>query len=188
MKADPKLRKWLNHTPRPAVVLIDERKNDAPKTDRGWAELAESIQAMKPDTITCLDSSGAVLRARSFESFFPEDAAPSASNETELETLARLVADAYKSASLQFNPLLEKNMEFSTNLATRLARTEQELDRARATIAKLQLEIAELKAEPVPQATDDVGGGIVAGLIQAHMQAEQQQQEPAKVNGKGKKS
>lgn len=184
MKADPKFRKWLNHTPRPVTVLCDERKLDAPKTERGWAEVAESIQSMKPDTVTCLDANGVVLRARSFESFFPDDAAPDASNETELETLARLVADAYKSASVQFNPLLEKNMEFSNNLAVRLARTEQELDRARQTIAKLQGEIAELRAEPVAS-EDSVGGGLVAGLLQAHIAAGAEQPAQAR-NGKAK--
>lgn len=176
MMANPKLRKWLNHKPRPAWMLCDETRIDAPNSDRGWAEVAEAIEQLAPTTIKCFAGDGKLLRAKPFEYFFPseEPAEPAPvvapAERSELSEFAHLLADAHKSAGANYEPLLRAAMEFNTNLAARLTRTEQELDRARQTIARQAQEIAELLAEPA--AGGD--GGMVEGMLQGALAAAQQ--------------
>lgn len=191
MNADPKLRKWLNHAPRPAWVMCDTTRIDAPNSDRGWAEVAETIEQLQPERIMCHAGDGKLLRAKPFEWFFPreQEPLPAAVPElrSELEVFAGLLADAHKSAGVAYQPLLSAAMEFNTNLAQRLTRTEQELDKARSTIARLQAEIAELQAEPAP-ADDGIVGGLMQGIQAAAAAAAQGGDGSVTPIQKGKKS
>jgi hypothetical protein len=171
MNCDAKLRKWLSHKPRPVVVACDDQVLDAPATDRGWAEVAETIEQLRPDRIVLRDGKGKVLRAKSFEEFFPPEPSelqevPKATTPEQqtLQQFAVLLANAHTSAAATHGPILSAAMEFTERLSARLAKTEAELDRARATIAQLDSELAELQAKPQTTPGDDLTNAFVQGM------------------------
>jgi hypothetical protein len=171
VNADPKLRKWLNHKPRPVVVECDEHRIDAPNTDRGWAEVAETIEQLKPERIVCRDAQGKVLRAKPFEYFFPQEEpvlapvpAPASPEQATLQHFAVLLSNAHSSAASTHAPIMAAAMDLVERLSARLTRTEAELDAARRMIADLESELAEANARPE---SDGIMGAISAGAAAA---------------------
>lgn len=173
MNCNAALRKWLSHTPRPATVLCGEQRLDAPKVDRGWAEIAETIEQLKPDSIVCVDKNGTVLRAKSFEYFFPREddvpmqpvPPPTTPEQATLQHFGVLLANAHTSAAATHGPILAAAMEFTERLSARLAKTEGELDKARAEIVSLESELAELQAKlSAPPPGDDLVSAFTQGM------------------------
>jgi hypothetical protein len=186
--ADARFRKWLNHKPRPVYIICDETRIEAPNSDRGWAEVAESIQTMAPGKVQCFDANGRLLRAKAFEFFFPngdDTGSGGKPGDSELVLMSRLLADAYDRGNKSAEPLLNNAMAFTERLSVRLAKTEAECDKLRGQVARLQHEIAVLRSEPVVESdgvTEILGHVAQAALAAQNSSAEQ------RPNGKRAKS
>lgn len=177
MNANPKLRKWLNHKPRPVVVEADEHRLDAPNTDRGWAEVAETLEQLSPSRVVLRDANGKVLRAKPWEYFFPRDSTeveqpaafvPQTPEQASLAQFASLLADAHKS------PTMVHALELIDRQAAQNTRLEQEASRLREQLARVRAELAEARAElqlPPPEGNDLVGG-LMQGIAAAAQAAE----------------
>jgi len=188
MKANPKLRKWLNHSPRPAVIVCDEQRINAPRTTQGWAEVAETIEQLAPSRIVCMDLDGKVMRAKDFAFFFPEAAEEeerepaAAADSSELVVFAKLISEAYANGSKGTQPLLDNAMSFIQQLSVRLSKSEEQNDRLRAANAKLAAELALERAQPeAPE-----GDGVVGSLMQGFLAAQQAEGSVTPI-AKGKK-
>jgi hypothetical protein len=158
---------WLKKSPQPATVVCDEQRIECGTGQRSWTELHKTVEALNAEKITCLDAKGNVLRSMRMVL----DAPPSSTAESsELQTFAKLVAEAYEKGTKSYAPLLDSSMQFIERQGQQLAKAEAEIERLRLQNAKLRGELAELSG----QQGDDSGGAIgalVAGIAQAQLEA-----------------
>lgn len=155
---------WLRKTPQPVAVLADDKRIEVPKNARAWRDLTATIQSLEPSKLTALNGQGEVIRSITLES---EDDKPATSPEmSDLQLFAKLLAEAYDKASSKMQPIVDSAMAFVERGGTRLAKVENENDRLRATIHKLNMQIAELNNQPVPDEEGGVLGALVAGVMQ----------------------
>jgi hypothetical protein len=166
---------WLKKSPQPAAVLCDEQRIECGTGARSWTELHKTVEALQAEKITCLDAKGAVLRSMRMV----VDAPPSTTPEsTELQTFAKLIAEAYEKGTKSYAPLLDASLQFIERQGQSLAKAEQEIERLRLANVKLRTEIAELVSQPAPDdGTGNVIGALMAGMAQA---AEQNLPTPIK--------
>lgn len=173
------LNAWLRKTPRPTVVMADDKRVEVPKTMHGWRDLTRTLEALKVTKIACCDANGAVIRAMELD----EDDAEKASKESdsEIQTFAKLIAEAYEKGSKATQPLLDNALAFIERQAKTIAAAEQSIEKLRLHNLKLQAEILALSQEPAPAEGDGLLGGIVQGMLAA------QNEQPLKaVKGGGK--
>jgi len=173
------LNAWLRKTPRPASVLADDKRVEVPKTTHGWRDLTRTLEAIGATKIACLDAQGNVIRAMELD----EDVAEKASKESdsEIQTFAKLIAEAYEKGSKATQPLLDNALSFIERQAQRITGAEREIEKLRMHNMKLQAEILTLSQEPAPEQGEGLLGGIVQGMLQA------QNEQPLKaVKGGGK--
>jgi len=161
---------WLKKTPRPAFVLADDKKIEVPRNARAIRDLCETIKALDPDKLTCLNEKGDVIRSVDLSDDAPEvSATPLTAEQSDLQLFARLLAEGYEHGRKANQPIIDSAMTFVTNISARLAQAEREIDRLRNVNHKQALQIADLTNLPV--ATDTGDGGIMGALMQGVLQS-----------------
>jgi hypothetical protein len=162
------LSNWLRKTPTPVAVMADDKRIEVPKNVRAIRDLTQTIKALDPAKVSCLDANGNVIRSISLES---EDdkasAAPASAEMSDLQLFAKLLAEGYEHGRKANQPIIDSAMQFVERQGVRLMKAEAEIERLRSHIHKLNLQIAELSnIPPEPQGEDSIMGAIVAGALQ----------------------
>lgn len=192
------LRGWLLQQPKPEAVRveIDGEWEEVP-LGKSYAKLADTIAAMKPDQVRCVDKDGKVLRALRVED------EPSGKNKNAPPDLPLvLAADPQVALLHHYATLLHRGYEFSTGKAfdaitelmermnQRSDLIEQRLERAEARARRAQDELVEdafVRAEELAaQAAAGAAGGEEAlgqHLISAFMSGQMQRGPAASTNG-----
>lgn len=166
---------WLRKTPQPVAVLADDKRIEVGKNTRAFRDLTQTIKAMEPSKLTCLDANGSVIRSIMLETEADEERAPATPEQSDLQLFARLLAEGYEHGRKANQPIIDSAMQFVERQGVRLAKAEGEIERLRAHIHKLNLQIAELSMIPAaPEGEDSIVGAIVAGMGAAAAQASQQ--------------
>lgn len=158
---------WLRKTPRPVAILADDQRIEVPKNARAWRDLTATINSLEPSKLTALDGKGNVIRSVTLESEDDDDKASPSPEMADLQLFAKLLSEAYDKASSKMQPIVDSAMAFVERGGTRLAKVENENDRLRAHIAKLQLQIGELTSAPAASGDDSLLGSLMAGALQA---------------------
>lgn len=173
---------WLRKSPQPVVVMADDKRIEVPQNGRAWRDLTATIKAMEPSKLTCLDKNGNVIRSVVLESEDGEKAAASPEM-TDLQMFAKLLAEGYQHGMKANQPMVDAAMQFIDRQGQRVAKQESEIERLRAVIHKLNMQIAQLTSQPLPAAEEGVFGALAAGILQAAQQQDQQPgQAPAAVS------
>jgi len=162
---------WLRKTPQPHTVLVDDKRVEVPKNARAYKDLTATIKALEPSKVTCLDAKGDVIRSVVLESESDDDnKSASASPEmSDLQLFAKLLAEGYEHGRKANQPIIDSAMQFVERQGVRLAKAESEIERLRAHIHKLNLQIAEISSVPAPAADDSIMGAMLAGALQSQM-------------------
>jgi hypothetical protein len=164
------LTNWLRKTPQPVAVLADDKRIEVPKNVRAYRDLTQTIKAMEPSKLTCLDVNGNVIRSIVLESDAEDERSSIASTpeQSDLQLFARLLAEGYEHGRKANQPIIDSAMQFVERQGVRLAKAESEIERLRSHIHKLNLQIAELSSIPLEASGDDsIMGALVAGALQA---------------------
>lgn len=167
------LNAWLRKTPQPVAVLADDRRIELPKNGRAWRDLTETVAALNPSQLTCLDKDGNIIRSKQLRD---DDAGEPESAKSEIEVFANLIAGAYEKGAVNQQPLLQNAFEFIERQGQRLVVSEREIDRLKEVNTKLRNDINELRLAAQGGGDGDDGGGIVGAFVQAIAMKEQQQQ------------
>lgn len=173
---------WLRKSPQPAAVLADDKRIEVPRNRRAYRDLTETIKAMDPDKLTCLDAQGNVIRSIVLESEAGEEVTPVTPEQSDLQLFAKLLADAYDKGASKMQPIVDSAMAFVERGGSRLAKVEAENDRLRAHIHKLNLRIADLSS--IPMEADEettVLGTLAAAAVQGMAAASQQSPAPVPI-------
>lgn len=159
---------WLRKAPQPVAVLADDKRIEVPKNARAYKDLTATIEAMEPSKLTCLDAQGNVIRSVVLES---DDEKPAnASGEmSDLQLFAKLLAEGYEHGRKANQPIIDSAMQFVESQGARLLKAESEIERLRAHIHKLNLQIAELSSASAPGGDDSIMGAMLAGALQSQM-------------------
>lgn len=159
------LANWLRKSPQPVAVMADDKRIEVPKNARAIRDLTQTIKAMEPAKLTCLDAAGNVLRSVVLES---DDDKPAATTGemSDLQLFAKLLAEGYEHGRKANQPIIDSAMQFVERQSVRLAKAEAEIERLRAHIHKQNLQIVELSATPEPAGDDSIMGAMLAGALQ----------------------
>lgn len=160
------LSNWLRKTPQPVAVMADDKRIEVGKNTRAIRDLAQTIKAMEPSKLTALDANGNVLRSIVLET---EDEKPSAATPemSDLQLFAKLLAEGYEHGRKANQPIIDSAMQFVERQGVRLAKAENEIERLRAHIHKLNMQIADLSSIPVGDSEEgSILGSLVAGALQ----------------------
>lgn len=164
---------WLRKTPRPVAVLADEQRIEVGKNVRAIRDLVQTVKAMSPSKLTCLDVEGNVLRSivLDADSEDSDESSVSASTpeQSDLQLFAKLLAEGYEHGRKANQPIIDSAMQFVERQGQRLLQAEREIDRLRQVIHKQHLQIAEMNAAPIaegPSGDDSIMGALVAGIAQ----------------------
>lgn len=163
------LSNWLRKTPTPVAVLADDKRIEVGKNVRAIRDLVETIKAMEPSKLTCLDKDGNVIRSIALDS--DDDKTPAVATtpeQSDLQLFAKLLAEGYEHGRKANQPIIDSAMQFVERQSQRLAKAESEIERLRAHIHKLNLQIGELSLIPAaePAADDSIMGAMLAGVMQ----------------------
>jgi len=168
------LNHWLRKTPQPVAVLADDKRIEVGKGGRAWRDLTRTVEALGPAKVTCLDNNGSVLRVTVMENVASadDDEVPAKTGDSEIETFARLIADAYAKASSASQPLITNAFSFVERLSDSLAKAQIEIEKLRERNARLVLQINELSLQE-PESEGGVMAALVQGMATAgqHVQA-----------------
>lgn len=179
------LTNWLRKTPQPATVLADDKPITVPKNARAYRDLTATIKSLEPSKLTCLDAQGNVIRSIVLETE-DDKPAPASAEMSDLQLFAKLLAEGYEHGRQANQPLVDSAMQFVERQGVRLAKAESEIERLRAHIHKLNLQIAELSSTPAPAGDDSIMGAIVAGALQSQMPGAVTPIKPAPTGAKPK--
>lgn len=167
------LRSFLVQSPKPATlrVHVDDAEQEV-KLNRSFIRTAETVLALAPDLVECLDKDGKVLRAIRIEvdGATPDIAAvPAALTADPTALMVTHIADllhrAYKhSTEVAFN----KMVEVFDIVNARAENIEQRLERSEAQNRRLVSEQIETELE---RAEQQVAGGGANGFEQAIAEA-----------------
>lgn len=160
---------WLRKTPQPVAVLADDKRIEVPKNVRAYRDLTQTIKAMEPSKLTCLDANGNVIRSIVLDSGEDDPKLANASAEmSDLQLFAKLLAEGYEHGRKANQPIIDSAMQFVERQSQRLAKAESEIERLRSHIHKLNLQIGEMSLLPVePEGSNDsIMGALVAGALQ----------------------
>lgn len=172
------LNHWLKKTPQPTTVRAsmsgaEDQLIAVPKNARAYRDLVETIRALNPSGLTCLDKDGNVIRSTILYNEDEEEAPPpspsSTQDQSDLQLFAKLLAEGYDRGAKTNQPLLNQAMEFCDRQGQRLAKAEAEIDKLRNTIHRLTLQIGELSLAPeeAPKEGGSIVDAMVAGVLQA---------------------
>lgn len=173
------LTNWLRKTPQPTAVMADDKRIEVPKNHRAYRDLTQTIKAMEPTKLTCLNANGDVIRSISLDADDDKPAQSMTAEQSDLQLFAKLLAEGYEHGRKANQPIIDSAMQFVERQSVRLAKAEAEIERLRAHNHKLNLHIAELSAIPVVEQAnpdDTLMGSIVAGVLQGAGAAHQKQQ------------
>lgn len=192
------MRRFLIRQPRAALVRLTsgERTSDLlPKKNQSWSRMGETIAAMAPELVECLDSEGNLLRAiRPPHDGDPTDAPePPTVLATDPETarithFANLIHRAYEHttnvAFARLIDLVERIDARSDAIEARLERTESAYRR----VTQQQLTEALSQVEDEEHAAAEPSGDLqqlLMTFLQGHAQATQSPAPvPARSNGR----
>ena len=164
------LSNWLRKTPAPVAVLADDKRIEVGKNVRAIRDLVQTINAMEPSKLTCLDGSGNVIRSIVLEGDDEKsDATPSTPEQSDLQLFAKLLAEGYEHGRKANQPIIDSAMQFVERQSVRLAKAESEIDRLRNIIHKQHMQIADLNATPIVEpaaAEDSILSTMIAGIAQ----------------------
>lgn len=165
------LRNWLKKTPRPVVVLADDKRIDVPNNHRAINDLVGTIAALEPSKLTCLDKDGNIIRSMSLEAEDDKQSSASVASPemSDLQLFAKLLAEGYENGRKANQPIIDSAMQFVERQGVRLMKAEAEIERLRSHIHKLNLQVGELSLIPEAAAAsgdDSIMGAIVAGIAQ----------------------
>lgn len=160
---------WLRKTPRPHSVIADDKTITVPNNVRAMRDLAQTIKAMEPSKLTCVDKDGNVIRSIVLES--DEDDKPSSASPemSDLQLFAKLLAEGYEHGRKANQPIIDSAMQFVERQGVRLLKAEAEIERLRSHVHKLNLQIADLSNAPAPTGDDSIMGALMAGALQGQM-------------------
>ena len=160
---------WLRRTPQPAIIVADGQRIEVGNRGGKWRDLVRTIESLGANKIEALDRAGNVIRAVTLEDEDVERASKDASKEeSELQTFARLLADAYASGSKAQHPILEQSLIFIDRQAKTIADQQREIERLRLGNAKLQAENIALQGAHVDgEGTDSLVSALVQGAAAA---------------------
>lgn len=189
-----RIRGFLLKTPKPTTVRIsvDDETQDI-KPNKGYAKCAETIAAMGPELVQCLDGEGNLIRAMRTDT-----ADAQRSDAAELPTI--LATDPHAAMLTHFANLLHRAYEHSTEVAfsrlveltdrmnDRSDQIERRLERAEAAnrrVVEDQIADAFERAEEIAtKATEDgAGGGFGEQMMQAFLGGRMRAAAAPKVNG-----
>jgi phage gp36-like protein len=193
-----KIRSFLLQLPKPHMVRISgDGEPQELKVGRSYAKLADTIAALRPELIECLDSDGKVLRAQRTDT---DEAQRSAAAEIPVG----LSQDPSALMLTHFANLLHRAYEHSTEIAfvrlveltqimgDRSDSIEQRLERTEAANRRLlqeQVDIAIERAQELAEAKPDGANGFVEQMGAAFLSGQLQPKPPvrtgAPTNGKG---
>lgn len=191
-----KIRRWMLKSPRPETVRVRSSDDDTHDFPVGasvrWASLAESVNALDPVTIQCLNKSGTVERAIKVASWEPDDSKPAATQHevapVELpddpETarfvlVARLLAEAHKFAT---GVAYDKLASIVETMSTRMDHLEQKADRSDERYRQEMYDRMEDMLEQAAQQAEAGGGSD--DIISTFAQAVSAGRNSSKPNGK----
>ena len=191
-----RIRGFLLQKPRPASVrLTGDGAPETLKLGRSFAKSAETIDALDPELIECLDADGKVIRAMRTDTVdaHRSDAAPTPQvliNDPETARLthfANLIHRAYEhsteTAFTKLAEVMDRMNERSDSIEQRLERTEA----ANRRLLQDQVDDAIDRAqEQAAAATTAEGGGIGEQIVGSFLSGQMnRQQTPPKPNGHG---
>lgn len=195
-----RIRGWLLQQPKPHVVRITNGDGEPQhmRPGRSYAKTAESILALSPDLIECIDGEGKLLRAmrldgveatRSDAAEIPPALAADA-GALQLTHFANLIHRAYEhSAELAFTKLVE----LVERMGERSDAIEQRLERAEAAnrrMAQDQIDDALERAHEAASQQESGGSDVLSQMASAFMSGARPGGAPAPKpapvpNGKG---
>lgn len=193
-----RVRGWLLQQPKPHLVRVTSGDGEPQelRPSRSYAKTAESIVALGPDLVECLDSDGKLLRAlrltgadaaRSDAAEIPEGlkSDPAA---LQLTHFANLIHRAYEhSTEIAFT----KMVELVERIGDRSDAIEQRLERTEAAnrrMAQEQIDDAFERAQEAAEQKQNEGGDVLSQMAGAFLSgARMPGAAPAKPapNGKG---
>lgn len=194
-----RIRGFLLQLPKPATVRITgEGEPQELKPGKSYVKLAETIAALAPDLVECLDSQGKVLRATRLDSYEARR-----SDAAEVPTV--LATDPQAATLTHFANLLHRAYEHSTEIAfTRMVdlvermgdrsdSIEQRLERSEANNRRLlqdavdaELDRADERAAAAAAAAGEGGGigeQIVGSFLNGAMNGKAHKAPPAPAKG-----
>ena len=192
-----RIRGFLLQLPKPALVRVTgDGEPQTLKPGRSYAKLADTIVALSPDLVECLDKDGAVLRATKLDA--PEARRSDAADVPEglkadpqalmLTHLANLIHRAYEhSSEIAFSKLVElvdKMNDRADGIEARLERTES---RNRALLQ----DAVDAEVERAHEVAAAAGGGEglghqnLDGFLSGAKNGKQQPPAKPATNGKG---
>lgn len=176
-----KVRGFLLKQPKPAELrLTIDGEHEAVKPGKSWAKTAETVVALGPELIECLDASGGIIRAMRTDS-------PEARRSDAAEIPAVIATDPHAAMLTLFANLLHRAYEHSTETAfakmvelvermgDRSDSIEQRLERSEAHNRRLQSEqIEDAYAHAAELAQQHANGGgdpndLLASMASAFM-------------------
>lgn len=190
------LRNFLICQPQPAVVRLtkDGETQEIAPGRRSRVKIAESILAVQPELIECLDSKGGLIRA-----LRPDDETEDAgSDEPKLPAViaqdphaammshvANLIHRAYQHAT---EVAFGKMIELVERMESRSDSIEQRLERAESQYRRLQQERIDDLYDRAEEQTQggDAKDAIVSSLLAGAMQGQQSSAAAAAAKGNGK--
>lgn len=172
---------WLRKSPQPVAIMVDDKKIDVPRNRRAWSDLTVSIKAMDPDKLTCLDKDGNVIRAIALDGGDDDPKTAASPEMSDLQLFAKLLAEGYQHGMKANQPIIDSAMAFVERQAERLLKADTEIERLRAHIHKLNIQIAELSNLPVAEGEEGIVGAMLAGVMQGQAAAAGQQQGASQV-------
>lgn len=189
-----RIRGFLLQLPKPSLIRItgDGEPQDI-KPGKSYAKTAETIAALAPELIECLDSDGKVLRAQRTDT--------DESRRSDAAVMPPVIAtDPHAAMLTHFANLLHRAYEHSTEIAfTRLVdltermgdraeAIEQRLERAEAANRRLlqdQVEQAFERAQEVAERSAEGEGGMLQQMAGAFLSGAAQPRGKEATNGKG---
>lgn len=190
------LRNFLICQPQPAIVRLtkDGETQEIAPGRRSRVKIAESILAVQPELIECLDSKGGLIRA-----LRPDDETEdAASDEPKLPAViaqdphaammshvANLIHRAYQHAT---EVAFGKMIELVERMESRSDSIEQRLERAESQYRRLQQERIDDLYDRAEEQTQggDAKDAIVSSLLAGAMQGQQSSAAAAAAKGNGK--
>ena len=182
-----RIRGFLLQSPKPAKVRVSREDGGEPQTltPRSYAKCAETIAALMPDLIECLDSKDTLLRA-----LRPDGVEANPSDDVGLPK--SLEAEPLAAAFMMYGRMLAKAYEHSTEVAfskmveladrmnERSDSIERRLERSESQYRKVQEERIDDAYERVDEAAEKAAEGnpLQTTIAQAFMGGLMQQQAP----------
>jgi hypothetical protein len=168
------LRRWLRRQPQPTRLRVDGRDVAIATGANHWAVTEETLRSLNPSRIEAIGEAGVMLRAMSLDRADADDeTATPARSETELTTLARIIADAHDAGARRhaeaYQMAFSENTQLVTILATRLGHLESAWQEAMQAAAQAQADAMAADAEAAAAASGDPAGGAVAAMLAGAM-------------------